>query len=148
VTTPAEVRKAAVGLLMRREHSRRELAAKLVRRGYPAELIEQVLAALAAESLQSDARFAESYINGARNKGHGLVRIRAALRERGVTDDLIAAQLADDPTDWLAEVERVRRKRFGSEIPRDAKEWARQARFLQYRGFSAEQIRKALKQED
>ncbi len=147
MSTPAEVRRAAVALLARRDHSRRELAAKLAQRGFSVEMIELVLSALAAEGLQSDARFAEIYINSARGKGHGLMRIRAALRERGVAQEIIESQLADDETDWMAEVERVRRKRFGAEIPKDAKEWARQARFLQYRGFSAEQIRKALKRD-
>ena len=121
---------------------------KLTRKGYPADVIVQVVAALAAEGLQSDVRFTEVYVNSARGRGHGLVRIRAALRERGIADDVIERQLAADATDWEAEVESVRRKRFGAGIPKDAKEWARQARFLQYRGFSAEQIRKALKQAD
>jgi regulatory protein len=134
-------------MLSRREHSRREMVAKLTQKGFPEELVEQVVAALAAAGLQSDARFTEVYVNSARGKGHGLVRIRGALRERGIDDELIEAHFTDDATDWLAEVERVRRKRFGAALPQDAKEWARQARFLQYRGFSAEQIRKALKRD-
>jgi regulatory protein len=39
----------------------------------------------------------------------------------------------------------ARRKRFGAELPGDMQERARQARFLQQRGFSMEDIRKALK---
>jgi regulatory protein len=146
VATPTEIRKVAIALLTRRDHSRRELNTKLARRGFPSDLVEQVLTSLAAEGLQSDLRFTESFANAARGKGYGLVRIRASLRERGVDDSIINTKLAFQDTDWLAEVERVRSKRFGSDVPQDAKEWARQARFLQYRGFSAEQIRKALKQ--
>ena len=46
--------------------------------------------------------------------------------------------------DWLATIRAVRAKRFGAELPRDYPERARQARFLQYRGFDAAQIRAAL----
>jgi regulatory protein len=38
----------------------------------------------------------------------------------------------------------VRAKRFGPGIPRDYAERARQARFLQYRGFDSAEIRAAL----
>ena len=38
----------------------------------------------------------------------------------------------------------MRRKRFGAEVPRDYRERARQARFLEYRGFASSQIRAAL----
>ncbi|HVJ29103.1 MAG TPA: RecX family transcriptional regulator [Gammaproteobacteria bacterium] len=38
----------------------------------------------------------------------------------------------------------MRAKRFGPELPRDYAERARQARFLQYRGFDSAQIRAAL----
>jgi regulatory protein len=45
--------------------------------------------------------------------------------------------------DWAAEARTVREKRFGSDQPADYKDRARQSRFLQYRGFSSEQIRQA-----
>jgi regulatory protein len=148
MSTPAEVRRAAVAMLARREHAARELRTKLIQKGLPADTVDTVVAALAAEGLQSDARFTESFIRSAVSKGQGLVRIRAALRERGVDEALISAQLADCDADWLRQVEQVRRKRFGAALPDDPKERARQARFLQYRGFSAEQIRRALREQD
>jgi regulatory protein len=43
---------------------------------------------------------------------------------------------------------KVRHKRFGSELPEDFKERARQARFLQYRGFTTDQINHALAGDD
>jgi len=39
----------------------------------------------------------------------------------------------------------VRQKKFGKAMPADYKEQARQSRFLQYRGFSTEQIRRLFK---
>jgi regulatory protein len=143
-----EVRHAAVGLLARREHSRRELLLKLAQRGFSEALAVEAVEQLAAAGLQSDRRYAEAFVASAVAKGQGAMRIGATLRQRGVSDEIIEEQLAACDADWLGELERVRRKRFGAALPKDTKEWARQARFLQYRGFSAEQIRKALKQDD
>lgn len=133
-------RACAVQLLARREHSSLELRRKLADRGFPQQVIEQVLAGLAAEGLQSDGRFAEQYVRSRAQRGFGPVRIAAELRERGIADPLAREQLADGQWDWAARAERERRKRFGAGLPRDWKEQARQARFLQTRGFGREHM--------
>jgi regulatory protein len=61
------------------------------------------------------------------------------MGEEEATITEIAADL-----DWHELARAVRAKRFGAARPRDYKERARQARFLQYRGFDAAQIRSAL----
>jgi regulatory protein len=45
--------------------------------------------------------------------------------------------------DWRARAFEVRIRKFGPEAPEDWAERARQARFLQYRGFSSDHIRAA-----
>jgi len=47
--------------------------------------------------------------------------------------------------EWLDVLRRVRRKKYGERPPATPADWARQARFLQGRGFTAEQIRQVLK---
>jgi regulatory protein len=66
------------------------------------------------------------------------------LRERGVAETDIEEALATAGEDWAAVAREARRKRFGAAGPADFRERARQGRFLQYRGFSSEQIRAAL----
>ena len=51
---------------------------------------------------------------------------------------------ADDGPDFMALARAARRRKFGPEIPKDRKERSRQARFLQYRGFSTDHIRAVL----
>ena len=60
--------------------------------------------------------------------------------ERGIDAEAIAAGLAD-AHDWRALAREVRVKRFGAAPPQDFRERARQSRFLEYRGFAADQIR-------
>ena len=138
------VRTAALALLAGRDFGRQELAQRLLRRGYPAELVEAVVDGLVAQRLLSESRFLEQFIRAHACRGHGPVRIRQELRERCVADADIQDALDSAAEDWTAIARDTRRKRFGVSPPGDYRERARQARFLQYRGFSAEQIRAAL----
>ena len=98
----------------------------------------------AAQRLLSETRFVEQFIRQHAGRGHGPVRIRADLRERGVPEAEIEAGLEAAGEDWTAVAREARRRRFGVSPPGDYAGRARQARFLQYRGFTHEQIRAAL----
>ena len=138
------VRTAALALLAGRDFGRVELTRRLGRRGYPEEVVATVVERLVAERLLSETRFVEQFIRQHAGRGHGPVRIRAELRERGVPEAEIEAGLDASGEDWAGVAREARRRRFGLSPPGDYPERARQARFLQYRGFSAEQIRAAL----
>ncbi len=139
----ADVRRAAMNLLARREYAHAELAIRLSRRDMPAELVDAVLDDLSAENLLSDARFAESFIGAWAARGKGPTRIRHELERRGVSGDLIDNALEASGIDWAAVAKDVRHKRFGAPLPADFKDKARQMRFLQYRGFAADHIQAA-----
>ena len=103
-----------------------------------------MLDALEARGLLSDRRFTEQYVGSRLDRGQGPLRIREELRRRGV--DGAAAKEATERDDgfWLEQASRARRKRFGEAMPTDGREWVRQARFLERRGFTSEQIRSVL----
>jgi regulatory protein len=124
-------------LLARREHSPRELRAKLAQRGYPADAIDATLAALEREGLLSATRYLEAFIAGHARRGQGPVRIRAELEQQGIDREAIAAALAGCGLDFAALARDVRARRFGPAAPADFAERARQLKFLQYRGFTA-----------
>ena len=138
------VRTAALALLAGRDFARNELAQRLLRRGYQAAIVTTVVEGLAAQRLLSESRFVEQFIRQHAGRGHGPIRIRVELRERGVAQGDIEEGLAAAAEDWAGIAREIRRKRFGLSPPGDYRERARQARFLQYRGFSAEQVRAAL----
>ena len=138
------VRTAALALLAGRDFGRTELARRLERRGYPSAVVAAVVDGLVAERLLSESRYVEQFIRQHAGRGHGPVRIRADLRERGVPDDEVEAGLAAADEDWAGLARLARQRRFGVSPPGDYPERARQARFLQYRGFTGEQIRAAL----
>lgn len=139
------MRRISLGLLARREHSRRELEQKLLARGFAVSEISAELDALERERLLSETRFATQFVGRRARRGDGPVKIRAELMQRGVSDELIEQELQQVEEDWLREAERVREKKFGRAIPETYEERARQARFLQNRGYTLEQIRKVLR---
>jgi regulatory protein len=139
-----EIYAKAVELLARREHSARELAFKLDARGCNPTQVESVLARLQAERLQSDARYTEVYLHQRSEKGYGPQRIRAELQERGVAEQIIAECMrsAEDEgeIDWYERAGTAYARKFGGRPIEDLKDRAKRQRFLQYRGFSHEQI--------
>ena len=130
----------ALRLLARREHSELELRHKLIGRSFTDTMVDAVVMQLADEGLLSDQRFAEVYARGRFERGYGPLRIRAELRERGVSGDLAEQNLAELSRSWVESASQQRSKRFGRQFPGDYRERAKQMRFLQQRGFTAEQI--------
>lgn len=131
--------------MARREHSAGELRTKLLERGYESTAVEVVLSSLQAEKLLSDARFVQEFVAARVRRGSGPMKIQAELRAKGVTGELVAEALAGLKEGSAQGADAARRKRFGAALPKDMQERARQARFLQQRGFTMDDIRKALK---
>ena len=133
----------ALRLLSMREHSRAELARKLGANADGAALAT-LLDRLEALDLLSDARFAESYVRS-RQARLGTARLRLELKQRGVSDAIAEAALASaTEADDASRAHAVWQQKFGT-LPADAREWAKQARFLQGRGFAADIIHRILK---
>lgn len=128
----------ALRLLARRDHSRVELRRKLTARGNPDALVEATLAWLVDSGLQSDQRFAESFVRSALNRGHGERKIRASLRTHGISDTLAATFLRLDDEQWSGLAIKAARKRFGETPPKDALELGKRVRFLVNRGFPSD----------
>ena len=138
------LRERALRHLARRDHSRAELARKLAPHGETAE-IEAVIERMRELGLQSDERYAEAFVRSKATR-FGAARLRNELAHRGIDRDRIDEALAGECVESEAERARaVLRARFATP-PTDPREWARQARFLQTRGFAPELIRKLLKE--
>jgi regulatory protein len=133
----------AVGLLARREHSRAELAEKLLATGASREEVDAVVADLSARGFLSDTRFAYAVV---RQKAGAFSRraIAETLKARGVTGEAAAEAIAGQAIDDDAALVALWRRRFGKP-PADEREKARQVRFLQSRGFALSAILRLLR---
>lgn len=158
--------------LARREHSRAELERKLTaqlnadrhadqraqRRGDPpaeehssppadeaeaAEQIRRTLDELAARGLLSDARAAESLL-ASHGRRFGSRRLKQTLQAKGLDPELVRSTVQQSRSTEYERAQDLWRRRFG-QPPTDAKEQARQMRFLAGRGFAGDIIRRIVK---
>jgi len=131
----------ALGLLARREHSRRELKLKLKQKGYEGEEAGAALDRLGEQRYQDDERFAQSLVRSRVAQGYGPMRVRAELKSHGLSDARIRAVLEEAAVDWDASALAQLRRRFGGGSAPDRDEKARRAQFLLRRGFPAATVR-------
>jgi len=134
----------ALSFLARREHSRVELARKLAPHAGEDEDVEALLDALTAKGWLSETRYAEQVIRS-KARRFGPIKIAHLLRSKGVDDDAISAGLKAAGADGASSIEEVWKCRFRA-LPADARERARQMRFLQARGFALDEIVRLLKE--
>ncbi len=136
----------ALDYLARREHSRLELEKKLTPYAPTLEELSFVLDSLEQCGLLSAGRMVEQVVHVRRSK-FGSRRIVHELQQKGIDEDLIAAALLHLKETELETARTVWRKKFGA-MPINAKERAKQIRFLMSRGFTPEIIRQVLQSQD
>ena len=132
-------------MLARRDFSRAELRGRLLHAaGASADAaeVDRVLDIVQEQGLLSEDRLVEGFIR-TRAARYGPARLRHELLQKGVTQERIDTALRLYARDEYAAARALWLKRFKA-APVDAREWARQARFLGVRGFSHEVIRKVL----
>lgn len=132
-----------MNLLARREHSQEELLRKLCKR-YDESALREAIDGLALQDLQSDERFAASYVRERMIRGFGPLKIASELAQRGVASSQVRFALNDVPreeeTTWIDVACDAHQRKFGTEPPLDVAEKARRLRFLSQRGFSGDEL--------
>jgi regulatory protein len=126
--------------LAAREHSRHELLNKLLRKEHDAQLSQQQIDKFSQADIQSDQRFAESLVRGRVNKGIGEQHIRSELKEHYIEQELVSQAFEVQDEDWFELALKVYIKKYGDTLAVSWQEQQKRSRFLQYRGFSYEQI--------
>lgn len=92
----------AVQLLGSRPHFRRELQAKLAKRGFPSGEIEAALDRLASHGYLDDTKTAASFVEHRLGRSsEGRLRLKAELEKRGAAPEAVDSALAGLPDDDL-----------------------------------------------
>lgn len=133
----------ALGLLVRREHSKKELNRKLQARGIEPEAAQAAFERLAGEGWQDDVRFAASVVRNRASSGYGPLHIRAELGTHGLDSDAVSAAMATFEGDWTENALDLIRRRFGEDGPVDLAQRRKAADLLARRGFDGNSIRLA-----
>ncbi len=133
----------ALGLLVRREHSRKELTRKLQARGIETEAALAAVDKLSQAGWQDDTRFAENLVRIRANTGYGPIHIRAELGTHGLDSEQIAAAMDTFEGDWAENARELVCRRFGPSGPEALPQRRKAADLLARRGFDGDSIRRA-----
>jgi regulatory protein len=125
----------ALELLVRREHSRRDLKRKLGLRGADPEEAEAAIEKLAGLGYQDDLRFATAFARDRAHSGYGPVRIRQELAGHGLPRDAVEQAIEACETDWPASARSLIDKRHRPETLADPARRRKAVDFLLRRGF-------------
>lgn len=139
---PATALQRALGLLTRREHSRKELTRKLVSRGVDAAEVEAAVGKLAEAGWQDERRFAENLVRARASAGYGPLHIRAELATHDLPPELRQQALDGFEGDWAEIAADCVRRRFGR-VDDDRLRARKAADFLMRRGFPGDVARTA-----
>lgn len=131
---------SAVRLLARREHGAIELCEKLQKKGYNSTEVKEALGRCQELSLQSDARFVESYSRSRIRQGYGPVKIRQELKNKGIDSDLIQSELDKERDNWMSYALEVWQKKTRGQLDWSFNEIQKHQKFMLYRGFSMDTI--------
>jgi regulatory protein len=131
----------ALGLLARREHSRKELKLKLRQGGYEGEESTAAIDRLGEQHYQDDERFAEALVRSRVSRGYGPMRLRVELKSHGLSDARIRQLLDEAEVDWVASAAEQLHRRYGRAGSADYAERAKRSQFLLRRGFDAATVR-------
>lgn len=136
------LRQRALEYLGKREYSAAELASKLKAFADETDDIPALIEDFTARGWLSDTRFTEQTVRSRKAK-FGSAKVASELRGKGISEDLIADAVADIQENELENATAVWRKKF-KQAATNRNEWAKQARFLQGRGFGFDTIKKVL----
>jgi regulatory protein len=134
-SAPPEAYQKALELLVRREHSRRELGRKLSARGIERDAADAAMDKLAAQGFQDEQRFAEMLARSRAAGGHGPIRIRAELAMHGLAREVADAALESCETDWAESARALVIRRYSTADLADLVKRRKAVEFLLRRGF-------------
>lgn len=132
----------ALRLLSQREHSRLELERKLSQHETEPGELAAALDDLQAKGFINEQRVLESVVFR-RAPRLGAMRVRQELQAKGLDPEAIAEAVAGLQSTEEERAREVWSKKFGV-VAEDAKQKARQMRFLMTRGFSPSTIRRVV----
>jgi regulatory protein len=141
--TPS-LRERALGHLTRREYSRAELYRKLQPHAGDEDL-DALLDEFKQRDWLSDERYTDQMVHARKGK-YGSLKVAHELRAQGVAEELVDKAIAEVRTEDRETALSLWHKKFGA-APQSRAEWAKQARFLQSRGFGTETIKAVLRGE-
>ncbi len=147
---PKRAKLRAMNLLKSRSYTTKQLGDKLKQGGYPQQVMQEALDYVASFHYTDDLQYATDYISTYEDRKSRL-KIEQDLQKKGISKEIMAKAWSaweeqggrQDEAEMIRDL--LRKKRYNPETA-DRKELQRLYGFLLRKGFSAEQVRKVLRE--
>ena len=133
-----------IRLLSRREYSELELKTKLTEKSFSEHDIRLAIIEVQHLGYQSNTRFCESFTRYKASQGKGPLLITQALKQKGISNELIHLVFSELEINWLEIARRLYNRKFPAPTI-SQKDRAKRQRFLSSRGFDFEVINNVVK---
>lgn len=131
----------ALSSLSRSSQPSDRIRKKLVLRGFSEQTAQSIITRLREDGYLNDDEYARKFVNDAiRLKKWGMIRIKNELIKKGIQQESIRKATDQHPESGNKEVIQLVRKKFGT-----SPDPIRVTRFLQYRGYSWEEINRIIR---
>lgn len=133
----------ALAWLGRQEYSIAKFTKKLKDNHASDEQVQNIVEEFCARNWLSEQRYCEGFVRARIAKGQGKIRILNDGRGHQLDSDILNEAIDTQEVDWFELALGTYVKRYGSGTQvksMDIKEKAKRMRFMQYRGFTMEQV--------
>ncbi len=134
----------AFDIVARKAVTERELRTRLTDKGYDKMICDIVIESMIEYNYINDADYCESFLDYAKAKGWGIIKIRSELKRHGVEESVISNALAEFEDSPEERIRDILSKRFADADLSDFKQKQKALRFFASRGFDFESIQSAI----
>lgn len=144
ITEPEKLRTRALYWLGQKEFSVSDFRNKLQRVCADLDMIEQLLQDFIARDWLNEQRYMTSFVRQKISAGLGQYRIKQELNQHGIKSSESELYFEQMEFDWFEQALATYQKKYGQSQCDDFKEKGKRFRYMQYRGFSPDQIKYAM----
>lgn len=134
----------AFDIVGRKAVTERELRTKLSDKGYDEMICDIVIETMREYNYVNDADYCETFLDYAKSKGWGQLKIRSELKRRGVDDTTISNALSEFEDCPEERIYDILCRKFAEFDLRDFKQKQKALRFFASRGFDFDSINSAV----
>lgn len=144
ITDKTKLRNRALYWLGKKDYSIRDFETKLNKVCEIEELKAELLADFIAKQWLDDNRYMQGFVRQKLSAGLGRFRIANELKQHGIKSADIELLFEQQEIDWFELAKTAYQKKYADKPVTDYKERAKRYRYMQYRGFSPDQISYAM----
>ena len=148
ITDPKKLYNRALYWLSKRDYSIADFSKKLDKVCLIQEMKDDLIVRLIENDWLSEKRYVAAFVRSKISTGLGAFRIINDLKQHGIKDSDAKACIEEQSVDWFEQAKATYKRKYGETTIEEYKERAKRFRYMQYRGFSVDQINYAMSPEE